>query len=309
MSPTWSTAAALSAALLCAGAAQAKVVAVGPSREVTSIAAASRLVRDGDTVLIDPGTYAECAVWTRNRLIIAGRASGVVIADVSCEGKALFVTRGSDITVRNLTFARARVPHRNGAGIRAEGVNLRVEGSRFIDNENGILAASAPMSTIVIVNSEFARNGKCEPQCAHGIYINTVGLLRVERSRFREQRIAHHIKSRALRTELIGNVISDGEIGDASYLVDIPDGGSLVMRDNVLEKGPHTDNPGTAVFIGGESQKNRTDEIVIAGNRFANRLSQPTVFVRNRTTTPAILTGNLLTGTPATPLVGEGVVR
>ena len=64
-----------------------------------------------------------------------------MLSDKSCGGKAIFITLGSDITIRNLTFARARVPDRNGAGIRAEGRNLTVEHSRFIDNENGILAA------------------------------------------------------------------------------------------------------------------------------------------------------------------------
>src|SRR5258708_26983509 len=51
----------------------------------------------------------------------------VVITDKACQGKALFVITGDDVSVRNLTFTRARVPDGNGAGIRAEGVNLRVE--------------------------------------------------------------------------------------------------------------------------------------------------------------------------------------
>ena len=42
----------------------------------------------------------------------------VVITDKACQGKALFVTVGEGITVRNLTLTRARVPDGNGAGIR-----------------------------------------------------------------------------------------------------------------------------------------------------------------------------------------------
>jgi pectate lyase len=71
-----------------------------------------------------------------------------VLTGKTCVGKGIFVIDGSDITVRNITFMRAAVPDRNGAGIRAEGRNLTVEKSRFIDNENGILANGNSANTI-----------------------------------------------------------------------------------------------------------------------------------------------------------------
>ena len=45
------------------------------------------------------------------------------------------------ITIRNLTLTRARVADFNGAGIRAEGGDLTIEHVRFIDDQDGILAA------------------------------------------------------------------------------------------------------------------------------------------------------------------------
>jgi len=225
----------------------------------------SRAAAPGDTILIEKGEYFDCSIVAADRLTIEGKGD-VVITDKTCEGKALFVTRGNDITLRNITFTRARVPDGNGAGIRAEGANLRIENSRFINNENGILAADSPKSSIVIVDSEFSRNGKCEPGCAHGVYVNNIALLHIERCTFTDTKAAHNIKSRAFRTEILSSKIVDGETGTSSYLVDIPNGGSLILKDNVMQKGRKTSNAATAVSIGAEGVKQKTEELLITGN-------------------------------------------
>lgn len=293
---------------------------VGPGHRLTVPSAAAAVARDGDVIHIAPGEYADCAVWRANRLTIVGKggakdagagvgqAGGVVITTKTCQGKGLFVITGQDVTVRGLTFRGARVPDANGAGIRAEGRNLTVERSRFIDNENGILTTSDPQSTIRIIESEFARNGSCEKDCAHGVYINGVGLLRIERSRFVANRFGHHIKSRALVTELIGNEILDGETGTTSYLVDVPNGGTVVMEGNVLEKGRLSRNPGTAIAIGAEGVKNPTTKLVFSHNRFSSHLPGTTVFVRNLTGAEAVLMKNQVVGR-VVPLVGKGSIQ
>ena len=289
--------------------AYANTLLVGPDQELKAPSDAAAIARADDKIVIEPGEYFDCAIWHANGLTIEGKADGVIITDKTCAGKALFVIDGNDVTIRNITFARGRVPDGNGAGIRAEGVNLRVEHSRFINNENGILSSeSSPKSTIIIIDSEFSRNGKCTPACAHGIYIGEVALLHVERSKFTETKTAHDIKSRALRTELIGNEITDGENGTSSYLVELPNGGSLVMTNNILQKGRNSSNPATAVSIGAEGVTHRTAELTISGNKFTNDQDRETVFIRNMTATEAVLTGNTFTG-KVVPLVGDGSVR
>jgi len=298
----------LAIGLSAAAPAYAKTLLVGADQEFKMPSAAAAAARAGDKIVIEPGEYFDCAMLHANGLTIEGKGDGVVITDKACAGKGLFVVDGDDITIRNITFTRARVPDGNGAGIRAEGVNLRIEHSRFLNNENGILANPSPKSTIFIVDSEFSRNGKCEPTCAHGIYINEVALLHVERSKFTETRTGHDIKSRALRTELIGNEITDGENGTSSYLVEIPNGGSLVMTNNILQKGHNSSNHGTAVSIGAEGVTHRTAELTISGNKFANEQDRETVFIRNMTATEAVLTGNTFKG-KVVPLAGDGSVR
>ena len=289
-------------------AAGGRVLEVGPGRAFATPSAAAAQAHDGDTVLIDPGTYDDCAIWHASRLTIAARAPGVVMAGRTCQGKGIFIINGNDVTVRGISFTHAAVPDHNGSGIRAQGSNLTVEQCRFIDNEEGILSGIAPASTITVRDSEFRGNGSCLSACAHGIYAGAIALLEVTNSRFTDTHEAHDIKSRARRTVIRGNDIRDGPTGHSSYLIDVPNGGDVLIEGNTLSKGPRTDNPTTAIAIGAEGVRNPTASLVIRDNRFVSLLSQPTDFVHNLTTTPAELVGNRLTG-QVVPLEGPGTVR
>jgi hypothetical protein len=284
-----------------------RIIKVGPDEKYASPSQAAEAARPGDRIEIAAGTYHDCAIWRAGNLTIVGIGE-VILAGTTCQEQAIFVTLGNDITVRGITFVGARVPNHNGAGIRADGANLTVEKSKFIDNEGGILSSPRDDSTIIIRDSLFKGNGTCESACAHGIYIGRIRALLVERSEFVEQHIGHQVKSRALRTELIDNVIRDGPSGNSSYLVNVPNGGTLVMRRNILEKGPQSDNPGAAIVMGDEGATNVTHEILIEDNTFTNRMGRPTLFVRNLTATVAVLQGNRLAG-DVHPLVGPGIYR
>ena len=294
---------------LAAGCSQGggNVLEVGATQQLKLPSEAAARARSGDTIRIAPGDYTDCAVWRASNLVIEATGEGATIGDKSCAGKGIFVIDGNDIAVSNITFQHAKVPDHNGAGIRAEGRNLIVARCKFIDNENGILANANPGSTIRITDSDFRGNGKCEGQCAHGIYIGAVDRLEVQHSRFADTHIGHHIKSRARNTALIDNDIADGADGNSSYLIDIPNGGNVLIQGNRLQKGKKSDNTGTAVPIGEEGVKNATNELVIRDNTFISDLPGTTVFVRNLTTTPAMLSGNHLQG-QITALVGPGNV-
>jgi hypothetical protein len=295
-------------AAACCHPAVARTLLVGPLRDLTTPSEASWRAEDGDTILIDPGSYADCAVWRASHLTIAAAGPGVILRDRVCQYKAIFVTPGDDLTIRGITFIGARAPAHNGAGIRAEGHDLTIIDSHFIDNENGILAAGVADSTIRILDSEFRDNGVCARECAHGIYIGHIALLDVERSRFVEQHIGHHIKSRALRTVLIDDTMIDGPDGTSSYLVDLPNGGDLMLRGCVMEKGRNSDNPRVAVSIGEEGVTNPTRRIAVLDNEFHSDLARPTIFVRNGTEMPAELVGNRVSGS-VIMLDGPGTVR
>ena len=306
---TWFNRMAILAGLLVLGnGAGARTLEVGEGKAYKLPSLAAAAAHDGDVVRIFPGEYFDCATWAANKLVVegVGDAASVVITDKACGGKALFITTSPDVTIRNLTLTRARVPDMNGAGIRGEGALLTVEGVRFINNQNGILSGF-PDGTIIVRDSVFDRNGTCEGKCSHGIYVGNSKLLRVEHSQFSDTKQGHHIKSRAVRTEVIGNTIKDGPEGTASYLIDIPNGGSVVIRDNDMEKGPRAENRSTAISIGAEGVTQPTREIVVANNVFRNAGSYDTVFVSNFTATEAVLQGNKLSGR-VVPLKGDGKV-
>ena len=184
-------------------------------------------------------------------------------------------------------------------------MNLTVERVRFLDNENGILLAGVPRGALLVRDSSFIGNGSCARACAHGIYAGPLELLRVERSRFLGTREGHHVKSRAFRTEVLGCDIEDGPEGTASYLIDVPNGGAVLLRGNRLSKGPRSGNRSTAISIGAEGVDRPTPEIRIELNVFTLEGGYRTVFVTNFTATPALLRGNSLPPT-VIPLKGDG---
>jgi hypothetical protein len=262
--------------------ASALTLEVGPDKTYKNPSDANNVAKAGDHILISPGEYFDCAIVHANDLVIegVGKPESVVLTDKTCGGKALLVTSGNNITIRNLTLARARVPDGNGAGIRAEGLGLTVDHVRFVNNQNGILSSPQPNGAISISNSEFLQNGTCERACAHGIYINALKLLHIEHTHFLGTKSGHNIKSRAARTEVIACTIEDGPTGTSSYQIEIPNGGSLVARDNVMEKGPKAENHGTAIAIGTEGVNQRTEELLIENNKLTVDGEYTTVFVR-----------------------------
>ena len=164
--------------------ADAAVLTVGAGKQFSAPSDAIRTANPGDTIRIDPGSYFDCAVLTADRLTIEGTDEGTILTDKICQGKAIFVVTGSEITIRNLTFARARANDGNGAGIRAEGGKLTLENDRFIDNQDGVLSANNIKTSIVIRDSYFEHNGSCVNACAHGVYAGHIASLQIERTRF-----------------------------------------------------------------------------------------------------------------------------
>ena len=225
---------------------------VGPTQRLKLPSQAAAAAGAGDIIRIAPGDYTDCAVWRANRLTIEATGDGAVLADKTCAGKGIFVIAGNDITVRNLTFVRAAVRTATVPAFAPRAATSPWSTAGSSTTRTASSPTPRPASTIRIVDSEFRGNAKCDEQCTHGIYVNAIDRLEIEHSRFIDQYISHHIKSRALNTVLIDNDIADGPNGNSSYLVDIPNGGDLLMQGNRLRKGKMAENTGTAVPIGEE---------------------------------------------------------
>lgn len=286
----------------------ARVYRVGPNEALKTPSQAARIVQSGDTVQIEPmpGGYYDCAIWQADDLTIEGIGNDVRLTDRTCGGKAIFVTVGNRITVRNITFARARVPDGNGAGIRAEGADLRIENSRFIDNESGILAASSPDSNITIRNSHFIANGTCKSgHCAAAIAVDQIARLSILNCNISDTKGGDAISTLAANTELIDNHIEDGANGTAVYLVELPAGGSLEMNNNVLERGPLPPASSVAVRVMEGVGANTVKTLTFSGNTLKNDTHGSLTFVLNWTGTTARMQNNHLPQ-DATPISSSG---
>lgn len=235
---------------VCDGA-SGPVLEVGPGKTHAAPSAAAAVARAGDVVRIAAGDYrGDVATWSASNLRICGVGGRArLFADGrSAGGKAIWVVSGANITIDNVSFHNAKVPDKNGAGIRAEHASgdLRIVNSGFFDNENGILSTSGP-GTLTIDRSAFARNGYGDGQ-SHNLYVNNIARLTVRASYFAEARIGHNLKSRAAQSVIENSYFLDGANGTASYQLDFPNGGDVLLRGNLVQKGPKADNANAIAF-------------------------------------------------------------
>jgi hypothetical protein len=240
------------ALLLLTTPAAAATLSVGPGQRFAAPSAAAAVAKPGDTVLIAAGTYFDCAVWPQDRLTIAGVPGAVVtLTDKTCAGKGSFVIQGNGVTVRNLGFARIRVPDDNGAGIRAEGRDLTVEDSRFVNTQYGILAASPGGGFLRIVGCDFEQQGtSLAGRTNFAVRATGYDLLHIEKSTFAHARAGGDISAIAGRTELIGNRLAD-EGGHMQGPMVTVEGGALLLQGNTVDLAPGAaDRPGVVLATG-----------------------------------------------------------
>ncbi len=288
------------ALLLLPGLAAARTLSVGPEQPFATPSAAARVAQDGDTILIAPGDYFDCAVWNQNGLTIAGTAPGVTITDTTCQGKALFVILGHDTTIRDLTLARARVPDRNGAGIRLEGQGLTLRNVRFANNEVGILAGMPGDGAIRIETSAFEGGGTGGDRPTYAVMVGAVRLLRIEGTSFKGVK-GGQIGTAALRTELTGNTIETGT-GDAPSVAVMATGGAPILEDNLLTMGPTAPRLAAAVVAMGNGAPE------LRRNTLTNATGRPMALLLNWTGTEPSMAGNQVA--PADTEVSiEGLAR
>ena len=268
---------------------------VGPTRALAAPSAAAAVARDGDTVLIDAGTYSgDVATWTQDDLTLRGvggrahlRADGQ-----DAQGKAIWVIAGDRTTVDRIEFSGATVPDQNGAGIRQEGTGLTVTRSWFHDNQNGILTGADPESDIVIRRSRFFRSGAGDGY-THNLYVGAVRSLTITGSWLWGADVGHELKSRAAANTIVANRISDGD-ATASYSIDLPNGGRSLVAGNVIIQGPRSENP-ALVSYGAEGLTHPSRSLRVVNNTFVNRRTSGT-FVALADGSRAYLRNNLLVG-------------
>jgi hypothetical protein len=230
--------------------------------------------------------------------------------------KAILLTFAS-LTVRGIEFTGAYIDDSlggNGAAIRDQNPEgtpaaLVVDNSLFHDNQAGIVQGDDSAETVTIVNSQFINNGNPDICCfTHGVYIDEAASLTVTGSLFCGQLIGHEVKSRAAQTTVMGSQIYSGEgapansgcrIGNASFDIQIANGGVASIRGNQLVQGPSAQNH-KIVSYGAEGVNFATNSLSVANNNFVSTANSIAVsdlsYLYVAPCVPVQLAGNTFSG-------------
>jgi len=272
---------------------------VGPGKPFAKPCEAFAAADDGDLIEIDAsGDYDGdvCVIRPDNLTIrgVGGRAR-IDAAGKHAQGKGIWVIDGDNVTVENIEFSGAKVPDRNGAGIRIQGRNLTVRNCYFHDNEDGILGGHG-LGHIVIEYSEFARNGYGNGY-THNIYIGHTERFTLRYSYSHDGISGHLVKSRAAENYILYNLL-DTAGGTSSYEIDLPNGGFALVMGNVVRQGPRSENSVLLTYREeGPDERNPSEQLIVVHNTFINDRPRGT-FIRLAAgvATPALVRNNIFVG-------------
>ncbi|WP_179954215.1 right-handed parallel beta-helix repeat-containing protein [Denitrobaculum tricleocarpae] len=275
----------------------------GDCRQFKRLGQAFKAAQDGAVITIGGAVFYEAAVLRANNVTVRG-SKGTHLLETAAEGKANLVIKGNNTTVEGIECSGIKVGDGNGACIRLEGDNLTLRDVYFRDSQQGILTKSRGGGRILIENSKFERlGGACGIKCgrSHGIYIGMATELTVRNSVFLSSKDeGHAIKSRAARTTIEENVIASLD-GKDSRLIDVPNGGEVIIRNNVLQEGSNSSNQdiiGIGLELAYKNKKGHpVNSSLITGNVVVIEPSRrKTRFVHSRDVPEAKVSNNTIIG-------------
>lgn len=262
----------------CASPSLARDLRVRPHQSLFDRVAAAH---DGDQIEIDEGEHVgQTALITQQKLTLRARGGRAVLQSrgATLESKAMFVVRGGQLLVEGIEFRGARVPHRNGAGIRLERGRLTLLRCNFFDNQMGLLAANNSASELSVVDCEFGQAPRDGQGLYHLLYLGRIGIVRVQGCRFSGARRGHLIKSRAVVSRIVANQLIDDD--EASYEIDLPNGGDALVAGNLIVKGRKPQND-VVVAFGAEGEAHPLNRLRLLHNTIVNQSSAPAEVMRS----------------------------
>ncbi len=211
------------------------------------------------------------------------KLAGIGTSNNTLGQSAVYFDKSENIVFENIDIDGTGATYVGKAGIYLNGAknlrlrNLRIRGFKG-SQANGIFGTDTNAGLLRLERVELVDNGGGNgPE--HNIYINRSSVdptftVYMRASWSHDAYYGHLFKSRAQRNILVGNYFmgtrSVSGIQTENYLVDIPEGGTLVMRNNVLVKNFSGDNSnGIFVTFSGENQNNAsTNNVLIENNTF-----------------------------------------
>lgn len=250
------------------------------------------------TILIAPGTYAECAVQTAGEITFkAARPGSVIFERATCEDKAGLVLRGRGSVVDGIVFRGYAVSDGNGAGIRIEAGDLTVVNAMFLDSQEGILGRTDTGQNITIDHSTFSGLGTCDfGDCAHSIYLASKGQVTITRSRFERGTGGHYVKLRVPNVTITDSSFDDTGGRGTNYMIELPEGGTGLIARNTFVQGKDKENWSGFIVVAAEGKTYRSAGLTIAENdaSLAPGVTVSPAFVADLSGEPFRITANRL---------------
>jgi len=226
-----------------------------------SLAEALTVLKSGDELQFYHGVFNTPFKIDKDDITIVGYGH-VVFEKSAYRGKGFIVSKGNDLTVSNIECRGILVSDKNGACIRQEGSGLTLDHVYFHHSENGILETAKIAGSIYISDSRFELLGKGGR--AHGIYSNKASVY-IQKSLFVATKgEGHAIKNRGKKTFISKSIITSMSSQD-SRLIDISNGGELIVEKSLLHQGPLSVN-GQAIGFGLEGIKHEKNKVSLTDN-------------------------------------------
>jgi hypothetical protein len=211
------------------------------------------------------------------------KLNGIGTSNNTLGQSAVYFDKSENIIFENIDIDGSGATYAGKAAIYVNGAknltlrNLRIHGFKGVD-ANGIFGTGNNSGLLKLENIElFDDGGANGPE--HNIYMNRSSLdpnftVSMRGSWSHDAYYGHLYKSRAQRNILEGNYFMGTEstngIQTENYLVDIPEGGTLLLRNNVLIKNASGDGSNAmSVTFAMENQNNAANNrILIENNTF-----------------------------------------
>jgi len=135
-----------------------------------------------------------------------------------------------------------------------------------IDGLDSPVGASS--TSITIERSSFAGLGQCDesPNCSHSVYLSVDGLVTITQCRFERGTGGHYVKLRARRVAITGNSFDDSAGRKTNYMIDLSEGGTGTIAQNMFVQGPAKENRSGLIVVAAEARTYPTDGLRVEGN-------------------------------------------
>lgn len=291
----------LTFAIGCMATAGAATLNVGSSQTYKRVQDAINVAVNGDTILVDPGTYVGYAgvmLFDGPSNITVKASSGRPVIDmgpdhsVSVWGKGCIniTSKSSNITIDGLEIKNAAVRDlppwndsgHNGAGIRWDGAGmLRVLNCVIHDCEDGILGTTTMGGDFLMENTVMYNNGSTQATSGtHNVYLGSEGGINSATVQYcwaYNAKVAHSLKISAKTIKILYNRLGDEIIdgttnppttgGGNGNAIDLPHGGLAYVMGNLIIKG-FSASDGNVVRYGEEGLWGGSNQMYVMYNTF-----------------------------------------